>query len=179
MLIGATIRSLIFSVGGEVGELYEKAEAFARLMHGDVLSKYGRPFIEHPLAVADQFDDETTKAATVLHDVIEKTSATVEDLIRFFGLEIASIVSNLTVLEGESQESVIRRALLDHRSAAIRLVDYLNHADIRNWKDTGQLPDFDSVGKYIDKAFIILRELSIFRSSTDNSATSGISLQSG
>lgn len=162
-----------------MGELYEKAEAFARQMHGDALSKYGRPFIEHPLAVADKFDDETTKSAAVLHDVVEKTDVTLEDLIRYFGVEIASIVSNLTVLEGESQESVIRRCLLDRRSAVIRIVDYLDHADIRNWKDSDHLPDLDSVGIYIDKVSIILRELGVFRPLTDAVSIKDISLQSG
>ncbi len=147
-----------------MGVLYENAEVFARRAHGDLLGTNGRLFIEHPLAVAAVFDDEITKAAAILHDVVEKTSITLTEIAEHFGDDIASLVDNLTVREGESKESQLHRALLDPRSAAIRVADALNHADVRNWQnDKGGL-DADKVGSYIDKVEVILRAMGVFGS---------------
>ncbi len=145
-----------------MGELYTKAEAFARKHHGDKVGKNGRLFIEHPLAVAARFDDEITKVAAVLHDIVEKTDVTLDEIQTIFGEEVASLVDNLTVRMGESKEEALLRSLLDTRSAAIRISDALNNADVRRWQENMENLDPVFVGSFIDKIELILRQMSIF-----------------
>ena len=83
-------------------KLIRKAYDFAKGRHGDQLRKSGEPYIIHPLNVAYilanlEMDDETICAA-LLHDVVEDTSATNDDLVYEFGSSIADMVAGVTNL---------------------------------------------------------------------------------
>ena len=90
-------------------------------MHGDQLREVDRaPFILHPLEVASLlngrgFDDEVI-AAGILHDLVENTSAGVEDVAQRFGPRVASIVAALSEDESISGYEERKAAL---RSAAV------------------------------------------------------------
>lgn len=145
-----------------MGVLYDNAEAFARKYHGDFIGKDGHLYIEHPLAVAARFDDEVTKAAAVLHDVVEDTDATLEQIELEFGADVAMLVDNLTKRDGESKQDALKRSLSDPRSAAIKISDALNNSDVRRWKGKEDVLNVDFVGNYLDKVEFLLRELGIF-----------------
>lgn len=98
-----------------------KAYAFAERAHRDTPGKFGcdAPFIRHPAAVADiagRYGDEITVAVAYLHDTIEKTGVTADELERAFGEEIRDLVVDLSVdpaiTDGEAHR-------LDHRRRAI------------------------------------------------------------
>ena len=83
-------------------KLIKKAYDFAVKYHGDQKRKSGELYITHPLNVAYilstlELDDETICAA-LLHDVVEDTPATNQDLIDNFGETIAVMVSGVTKL---------------------------------------------------------------------------------
>ena len=61
-------------------DLYERAHAFATQKHSGQLRKDGLPYITHPEAIASNFDDSVEKVVAILHDVLEDTDATEEDL---------------------------------------------------------------------------------------------------
>lgn len=75
---------------------------FADNMHQEQLRKSGEPYIIHPLAVADICADlrldETSVLAAILHDVVEDTQGTTDDIEKRFGSQVASIVDGLTKL---------------------------------------------------------------------------------
>ncbi|MDR1209850.1 MAG: bifunctional (p)ppGpp synthetase/guanosine-3',5'-bis(diphosphate) 3'-pyrophosphohydrolase [Clostridiales bacterium] len=81
----------------------EKAYLYAKSMHGSQLRKSGEPYIIHPLSVAfilaDLNLDTETIIAALLHDVIEDTKATREDIVREFSEEVALLVDGVTKLE--------------------------------------------------------------------------------
>ena len=83
-------------------KLIMKAYNYANEKHGDQLRKSGEPYIIHPLQVAyilaDLGLDEATICAALLHDVVEDTDTTHEDLVRDFGEEIAEMVAGVTKL---------------------------------------------------------------------------------
>ena len=83
-------------------KLIMKAYNYAKEKHGDQLRKSGEPYIIHPLQVAyilaDLGLDEATICAALLHDVVEDTDTTHEDLVRDFGEEIAEMVAGVTKL---------------------------------------------------------------------------------
>ena len=83
-----------------------KAFDLARKAHAGVKRKSGEPYILHPIAVADIVCNEiglgsTSIASALLHDVVEDTDYTVEDIRDMFGNSIAIIVEGLTKLSGE------------------------------------------------------------------------------
>ena len=71
-----------------------KAYNFAVSKHGDQLRKSGEPYIIHPLQVAYILTcidlDESTICAALLHDIVEDTDVTHEDLVKEFGEENAN-----------------------------------------------------------------------------------------
>jgi GTP pyrophosphokinase len=83
-------------------KLVRKAYDFAKAHHGDQKRKSGESYLIHPLNVAYilstlEMDDETICAA-LLHDVVEDTDATNEDLVREFGQAVADMVAGVTKL---------------------------------------------------------------------------------
>ncbi len=82
--------------------LIEKAYEYAEKYHRGQLRKSGEPYIIHPLSVAyivaDLGLDTQTICAALLHDVVEDTEATYEDIAKAFNEEIAQIVEGVTKL---------------------------------------------------------------------------------
>ncbi len=83
-------------------KLIKRAYDFAKEKHGEQLRKSGEPYIIHPVQVAYILStlglDESTICAALLHDVIEDTDITLEDLSKEFSQEIASMVDGVTKL---------------------------------------------------------------------------------
>ena len=86
-------------------DLITKAFNFARQAHKGVRRLSGEPYIMHPIAVAQIACKEiglgsTSICAALLHDVVEDTDYTVEDIENIFGAKIAQIVDGLTKISG-------------------------------------------------------------------------------
>ena len=81
----------------------EKAYVFARDAHGNQTRASGEPYIIHPVAVAitlcENQADPVTLEAALLHDVIEDTSKTYDDIKTAFGEEVANLVEGLTKIQ--------------------------------------------------------------------------------
>ena len=89
--------------GGNDEEMLVKAYHFAQEAHAEQKRASGEPYFIHPCEVADILIDlgldAATVAAALLHDVIEDTDATKEDIQREFGDEVLTLVSSVTKLE--------------------------------------------------------------------------------
>lgn len=123
--------------------LVEKAYRVARDSHKDQKRKSGEPYIIHPLCVAiilaDLEMDKETIAAGLLHDVVEDTGMTLEELSREFGSEVAFLVDGVTKLtqlswdkdKVEIQAENLRKMFLamakDIRVIIIKLADRLHN----------------------------------------------------
>ena len=90
-------------------ELVKKARDFASKKHEGQTRRDGRPYIVHPDKVASLLDDDLLKAIGLLHDTIEDTDATYEELEKEFGPSIAILVNILTHKENENYEQYIKR----------------------------------------------------------------------
>ena len=86
-------------------DLITKAFNFARQAHKGVRRLSGEPYIMHPISVAQIACEEmglgsTSICSALLHDVVEDTDYTVEDISNIFGSKIAQIVDGLTKISG-------------------------------------------------------------------------------
>ena len=77
-------------------ELTNKALVFAYKAHHGQLDYNGIPYIFHPLHLAEQMDDEISCCAALLHDVVEDTPVTLEELAKEFPQEVVEVVALLT-----------------------------------------------------------------------------------
>ena len=94
-------------------DLIIKAFNLARTAHENVKRKSGEPYIMHPIAVASIVCNEiglgsTSITAALLHDVVEDTDYTVDDMRDMFGETVARIVDGLTKLSGEILANVMQ-----------------------------------------------------------------------
>lgn len=120
-------------------DLIRKAFDFANKAHEGVRRKSGEPYILHPLAVATIVTKEIglgvkSIVASILHDVVEDTDYTLEDISNLFGERIAGIVDGLTKLKGNfdsKQAANFKKMLLtlshDVRVILIKLADRLHN----------------------------------------------------
>tara|TARA_B100000795_G_C22776030_1_gene430062 strand:+ start:866 stop:1366 length:501 start_codon:yes stop_codon:yes gene_type:complete len=98
-------------------DIVEKAEIFAVKAHGPQKRKYtGDPYIVHPIEVAEIVrtvsHTNVMLAAALMHDVIEDTEATYDDVLSNFGAEVADLVLELTdVSKPEDGNRALRKAL--------------------------------------------------------------------
>ena len=91
----------------EKGDITEIRKAFEMAMaaHKDMRRKSGEPYIYHPLAVARIAAEEiglgtTSIVCALLHDVVEDTDITLEDISKEFGDKVANIIDGLTKISG-------------------------------------------------------------------------------
>ncbi len=100
-------------------KLIQKAYKYAVEHHGDQRRKSGEPYIIHPINVAyilaDIGLDESTICAALLHDVVEDTDATENDIKREFGEEISDMVAGVTKLGNIAFATVEEQQVEDYR----------------------------------------------------------------
>ena len=123
-------------------ELIAGAYGTAHAAHKGQVRKSGEPFVYHPLATADILAelhlDSTTIAAAILHDVLEDTDLTKQELEARFGEEVADIVDGVTKLKRlpaenleEAQAESLRKMIVamsrDVRVIIIKLADRLHN----------------------------------------------------
>lgn len=133
-------------------EIIDKAYRFACNAHAGARRLSGEPYILHPLAVARIVIEElglgsTSICAALLHDVVEDTDYTIEDIEAVFGAKIAGIVDGLTKISGgifgekASMQAENFRKLLLSMSADVRVV-LIKMADrLHNMRTLGSLPE--------------------------------------
>jgi GTP diphosphokinase / guanosine-3',5'-bis(diphosphate) 3'-diphosphatase len=123
-------------------DLLERAFVFASARHEGQQRRSGEDFILHPLGVArilaDLGRDDATLAAALIHDVVEDTHATVEEIRAEFGDDVATLVEGVTKLtriqfqsreqaQAENYRKMVMAMAEDYRVILIKLADRLHN----------------------------------------------------
>lgn len=123
-------------------EVFNRAYAFSARAHAGQYRKDGEPYITHPFAVAEILAgwkmDVQTLVAALLHDVVEDTGVTCEQIATYFGPAVAALVDGVTKLDqlefeskAHAQAEYFRKMLLamaqDLRVIFIKLADRLHN----------------------------------------------------
>ena len=128
--------------------MLSKAIAIAAKAHDGQTDKGGNPYILHPLRVMMNCESEAAKICAVLHDVIEDTGITLEDLkSQGFSDEIIATLDCLTKRNGESYDEFISRVLPNELACHVKLADLTDNMDLTRIQNPG-VEDEARIQKY-------------------------------
>ena len=109
----------------------EHAIEIAANAHAGQRDKAGQPYIFHPLRVMFRVNGEHEQMAAVLHDVVEDTAITIDDLAREgFPIEVLRAIAALTKLPGETRLEAAARAAADPIARKVKLADNAENMDL-------------------------------------------------
>lgn len=114
-----------------------QAMKIAYAAHHGQIDKGGIPYIFHPIHLAEQMEDEYTTCVALLHDVVEDTNVTLEELAMHFPAEVVEAIRIMTHGEDESYLDYVRRVKENPIARTVKL------ADLRHNSDESRLPGCD------------------------------------
>jgi calcineurin-like phosphoesterase family protein len=109
--------------------LIDKAEFIAGEYHMYQTDKVGKPYIEHPRAVAAQLTGESEKVVALLHDTLEDTTVDKNFLIDIFGEDIVAVVEILT-RKGEDYFDYIKNVAKNQIATMVKIADLKHNMDL-------------------------------------------------
>jgi len=115
--------------------LTKKAMKFAYQAHQGQTDKSGLPYIYHPMHIAEQMEDESTTVCALLHDVVEDTHYTLEDLIKQgYPSEIIEALSLLTHNKDISYMDYVRKIKSNKIASTVKLADLQHNSDLSRFE---------------------------------------------
>lgn len=132
-------------------EQLNRAIDIAILAHeGQLDTNNGRPYIEHPFRVMNAGHTLQEKIVGILHDVVEDTPWTLEQLTEEgFSKEIVDGVDAMSRRDKESYDEYILRLQDNHIAVRVKMYDLTDNMDIRRW-DEIQYHDLARLQKYLE-----------------------------
>lgn len=109
--------------------LVNKALRIAYDAHHGQVDKSGIPYIFHPIHLAEQMDDEISCCAALLHDVVEDTHVTMEQLAEEFPPEVIEVLKLLTHEEDVEYFTYVRAIKKNPIAVKIKLADIAHNSD--------------------------------------------------
>ena len=136
-------------------KLTKRALAMCFEAHRDQVDKSGMPYVFHPFHLAEQMEDEESTCVALLHDVMEDTEFTVDD-IRALGMPetVIEALELLTHDEAEPYLEYVARVARNPLAAKVKRADLLHNSDLSRLDEVTDR-DRDRVKKY-EKALAIL-----------------------
>lgn len=136
----------------------DKAIAISSRAHTGQIDKAGQPYILHPLRVMFKFQNEHERIVAVLHDVIEDSEISLDDLKKLdFSTTIIEAIDCLTKRAGETYEEFISRVSLNDLARKIKIEDIKDNMDLTrigsiNDIDLARIKKYHRALKFLDKS---------------------------
>lgn len=138
-------------------ELLEKGIGIAVEAHRGQRDRYGAPYISHPIRVMQRLGTPEQQTAGILHDVVEDTDWTFEDLRREgFPQRILDALDCVTKRGGEGYEDFVKRSASNSLAKAVKLADLEDNMDLRRFPEVTE-KDLPRLQKYV-KAWRSLKD---------------------
>ena len=118
-------------------DLTIKAMNLAYNAHHGQFDKGGVPYIFHPIHLAEEMDDEVSTCVALLHDTVEDTAVTLEELAESFPREIVAAVDLLTHRDGVEYFDYIRSIRADPVAVKVKLADLRHNGDPKRISNQG------------------------------------------
>ena len=110
-------------------KLTVRAMQIAYQAHHGQVDKGGIPYIFHPMHLAEQMEDEYTTCVALLHDVVEDTDVTLEELAKTFPKEVIDAIAVMTHSKDESYLQYVTRVKNNPIAKAVKLADLRHNSD--------------------------------------------------
>ena len=126
--------------------------------HAGQVDKAGEPYIFHPLRLMLAVKTREQQIAAVLHDVVEDTNLTLDDLrAEGFSEDVLEAVKALTKVDGEARLEAAQRAAQKPIARAVKLADVTDNMDLRrigkpSEKDYARLKEYEQVKELLERA---------------------------
>lgn len=138
-------------------ELINKALKISYNAHHGQLDKSGLPYIFHPVHLAEQMNDEISICVALLHDVVEDTSVTIDDLKKEFPNEIIEPIQFLTRNKDIRYFDYIENLKKNSVAVQVKLADLEHNSDLTRFSGTNvELENNESLRKRYLKAKEVL-----------------------
>lgn len=127
----------------------ENAIALAVKAHQGQVDKFGKPYILHPLRVMFRLETELEQMVGILHDVVEDSDVTFDDL-RHMGYSEAVIMAldGVTRREDETYDEFVERSLAHPVSRRVKLADLEDNMDLRRLSGEMTEKDMARMNRY-------------------------------
>lgn len=126
----------------------ERAIAIAATAHAGQVDKGGAPYILHPLKVMLRMSSLEERIVAVLHDVVEDSGISLEDLRKEgFSEAVLSAIESVTKVPGESYEDFVERAAQNPIGRVVKLADLEENSDLSriaspSWEDLERIEKY-------------------------------------
>lgn len=115
----------------EYSDIEDRALRYAIEKHSGQTDKAGEAYITHAVRVADLVGkNPMLRAIAYLHDVVEDTDVTIEDVRDRFGYDVSEIVDKLTWRKDESYNDYIKRISSSHRARVVKIADLVDNMNL-------------------------------------------------
>lgn len=118
-------------------DLTIKAMNLAYTAHHGQFDKGGVPYIFHPIHLAEEMDDEVSTCVALLHDTVEDTAVTLEELASIFPREIVEAVDLLTHRDGVEYFDYVRSIRENPVAVKVKLADLRHNGDPKRISNQG------------------------------------------
>lgn len=127
----------------------EHAIALAVEKHTGQVDKYGKPYILHPLRVMFKLNGQTEQTVGILHDVVEDSDITFDDLRQMgYSEDIVTALDGVTRRNDETYEEFVQRSKQHPISRRVKLADLEDNMDIRRLSNELTEKDFARLQRY-------------------------------
>lgn len=138
--------------------LTNEAMKIAYAAHHGQVDKGGIPYIFHPYHLAEQMSDEYTTCVALLHDVVEDTAVTLDELSKIFPKEVTDAVALMTHNDNTPYWEYVAKIKENPIARAVKLADLLHNSDKTRLEDqNANAADLKRWEEKYSKALTILR----------------------
>ena len=137
--------------------------------HKEQKDKSGLPYVFHPFHLAEQMDDEESTVVALLHDVVEDTGYTLDDLAEMgFGDTVIAALKLLTHDDDSPYLDYVRRIKTNPLARKVKLADLAHNSDLDRLNHDPTEEDRERVEKYRKSIEILNDRLQLLQDGTEN-----------